>query len=301
LEARLKKVKHVATLGANPRYIDSLGLYTNPARAELMRRMKRVKPDLELLDLRPHLSRMRMLKQDLELAAIERAVAITVATIREVTRPCQLAKYAYEYEVEADITRGFRRRGAAGLGHAFSPIVAAGERACIMHYLRNDAPLASGELLLLDIGAQVGCYAADITRTVAIGGHPSRRQDKVYQVVQEAQRYALSLLKPGTLMKDYEQHMEQFVGEKLRELGLIQTIERDTVRRYFPHATSHFLGLDTHDAGDYEYPLEPGVVVAVEPGIYIPEETIGVRIEDDVVITQEGNRVLSRNLPQVLA
>jgi Xaa-Pro aminopeptidase len=95
--------------------------------------------------------------------------------------------------------------------------------------------------------------------------------------------------------------MEEFVGEKLRELGLIKTIDHDNVRHYFPHATSHFLGLDTHDSGDYDHPLEPGVVVAVEPGIYIPEESIGVRIEDDVLITAEGNEVLSGKLPRVLS
>ncbi|MEK7153821.1 MAG: aminopeptidase P family protein [Patescibacteria group bacterium] len=302
LEARLKKVQHVATLGANPRFIDFLGMYTNPARADLIQRMKDTNPSLELLDLRTHLSRMRMFKQEVELAAIQEAIDITVSTLKEVLRPKQLAKYAYEYEIEADLTRGFRRQGGAGLlGHAFPPIVASGERTCTMHHIQNSAPLVTGEVLILDVGAQSGSYASDIARTVVLGGHPSRRQQLVYDAVLEAQEYAFSLLKPGLIVRNYEKQMEEFIGEKLRELGLIKTIEREAVRRFFPHATSHFLGLDMHDAGDYDHPLEPGAVLTVEPGIYIPEESIGVRIEDDVLITAEGVKVLSRNLPRLLA
>jgi Xaa-Pro aminopeptidase len=299
LESRLKKVQHIATLAANPRYIDFLGMYTNPARAELIKRLKSHNSNVELLDLRNHLARMRMVKQEPEVAAIQKAIDIVIDTMKEITRPKQLAKYAFEYEVEADMTRGFRRRGAQG--HAFTPVVASGERSCTLHYTQNNAALASGELLIMDVGAQVDYYASDIARTAAVGGHPSRRQQLVYDAVQQSQQYAFSLLKPGASLREYEKQMEQFVGEKLRELGLIKSIDRDSVRHYFPHATSHFLGLDTHDAGDYDHPLEPGVVLAVEPGIYIPEEALGVRIEDDVIITADGCTVLSSRLPQVLA
>lgn len=298
LSVRLKKVQHVATLGANPRYIDFLGMYTNPARAELLQRIKDINPAVEPLDLRIHLSRMRMIKQPAELAAIQQAIDITLDTLKEITRPRQLAKYAHEYEIEADLTRGFRRCGADG--HAFSPIVASGERACVLHSVSNNAPLASGDLVVLDVGAQMHMYASDITRTVVLGERASRRQEQVHQAVQEAQDYACSLLRPGVLLREYEKQMETFVGEKLRELGLIKTIDHDNVRKYFPHATSHFLGLDTHDAGDYEHPLESGVVLTVEPGIYIPEESIGVRIEDDILITPEGNANLSAQLSRSL-
>jgi Xaa-Pro aminopeptidase len=303
LESRLKRVQSVATLGANPKYIDVLGMYTNPARAELIQRIKDINPSVELLDLRTHLSRMRMVKQEVELANIQHAIDITIDTIKEITRPKQLAKYAYEYEIEADLTRGFRRRGASGLmGHAFAPVVASGERSCTMHHITNNGALATGDLLVMDVGAQSAFYAADITRTVLLGSdRPSKRQQAVYDAVLEAQEYAFSLLKPGTILRTYEKQMEEFVGEKLRELGLIKTIDRDSVRFFFPHATSHFLGLDTHDAGDYDHPLEPGVVLAVEPGIYVPDEALGVRIEDNVVITAEGCRVLSERLPRVLA
>jgi Xaa-Pro aminopeptidase len=157
----------------------------------------------------------------------------------------------------------------------------------------------SDELLLLDVGAEVNHYAADITRTVSISA-PSRRQQAVFDAVLEVHAFALSLLRPGALMKENEQQIEQLMGEKLRELGLIKSIEHDEVRKYYPHATSHFLGLNVHDIGDYLRPLEPGMVLTVEPGIYIPEEAIGVRIEDDVLITADGYEILTDRLPRKL-
>lgn len=298
LESRCKKVKHIATLAANPKYIEHFGLYSNPARAELIHRLKEINSEAELLDLRMHLARMRMVKQSAELQALQHAIDSTIATLKEVTRPSKLAKYAYEYEIEADITRGFRRRGAAG--HAFTPIVASGHAACTLHNVSNNGQLTSDEMVTLDVGAEVAHYAADITRTVSLNGRPSRRQEAVQQAVAEAQDFAFSALKPGVLLREYEKQMEAFMGEKLRELNLIKTIDHESVRKYFPHATSHFLGLDAHDAGDYDRPLEPGAVITVEPGIYIPEESLGVRIEDDILITPSGNKNLSERLPRGL-
>ena len=299
LTSRLKKVQHVATLGASPRFIDFLEMYTNPSRADLIQRMKEINAGIEILDLRTHLSRMRMVKQDVERAAIQTAIDVTLATIKDITRPKQLAKYAYEYEIEADLSRGFRRQGT--MGHAFPPIVASGERACMLHYKKNSEALTTGDLLILDVGAEADFYAADIARTVVLGGKPNRRQQLVHQAVKDAQDHAFSLLKPGVVMRQYEKQMEEFMGEKLRELGLLKTITPEGVRQYFPHATSHFLGLDTHDAGDYDAPLEPGVILTVEPGIYIPDESLGVRIEDNIVITETGNENLSAALSRELA
>ncbi|HSX33665.1 MAG TPA: Xaa-Pro aminopeptidase [Candidatus Saccharimonadales bacterium] len=299
LEARLKKVRHAATLAANPPYIAYLELYTNPARANLVRRLKQINSDLELLDLRQHLNRMRMVKQPIELEALQRAIDITTDTIKEVTRPARLGKYAYEYEIEAELSRGFRRRGADG--HAFQPIVAGGQNACTMHHTRNNSQLASDELLMLDVGANVEHYCADIARTLSLNDKPSRRQQQIHEAVCAAQDYAYSLLKPGVVLNQYEKLVEQFVGEKLRELGLIKSISSEIVRAgFFPHRTSHYLGIEAHDAGDYDAPLEPGVVLVVEPGIYSREEGIGVRIEDDVIITADGCEVLSKKLPRSL-
>ena len=298
LTGRVKKVRHVATIVAPPSYIEAYGMYTNPARAALRERLMSYNDDLELLDLSPHLTRMRMIKQPAELRAIQSAIDVTAASLKAVTRPAKLRSLTLEHEIEAEIGYGFRKLGASG--HAFEPIVAGGERACVLHNVSNQAKLSADELLLADVGAEVEHYAADITRTFALG-QPTRRQQAVHQAVLDTQRFALTRLKPGVLIRDYEQEVEQFLGEKLRELNLIKTITHDAVRAYCPHAISHFLGLNVHDIGDYDRPLEPGVVLTVEPGIYIPQEAIGVRIEDDVLITETGVKVLSNKLSRELA
>lgn len=297
LAVRLKKVKHAATLAAAPAYVEHYGMYTNPARLALAERLKTVKSDLELLDLTPHVMRLRMIKQAPELAAIQRAIDITVSGMKAALTPAKLDSYDYEYQVEAELSRNFRRAGADG--HAFEPIVASGDRACTLHNVANSGTLGKGKLLLVDTGAQFDHYAADITRTISPAS-PSRRQQAVYAAVLEVQRFAFGLLKPDVSMKDYEQQIEHFMGEKLRELGLIKTITHANVRKYYPHSTSHFLGLNVHDVGDYNRPLEVGVVLTVEPGIYIPKEGIGVRIEDDVLITGKGIDVLTKRLPREL-
>lgn len=294
LGGRLDKVKHAATISAPPKYLSNYGFYTNPARANLIKKLKEHNNTIELLDISEHLVRLRMIKQPQELEAIRKAISITSDSLKQAVKPAKLAKYAYEYEIEAEIIRGFRKRGAKG--HAFDPIVAAGKNATTIHYLENNARLASDELVVIDIGAEYDHYAADITRTIALSA-VSRRQQQIIDAVAEVQEYGFSQLRPGIIMKDFESKIEQFMGEKLRELGLIKTIDSDSVRKYYPHAVSHHLGLNVHDVADYSRPLEPNMVITVEPGIYIPEESIGVRIEDDVMITDSGIEILSRVLP----
>lgn len=298
LKSRLKRVKHVATIAPAPAYIERQGFYVNPARGRLTGRLRECNPKAELLDLTLHLVRMRMVKQAPELAALQAAIDITIDTIRDVTKPAKLTKYSFEYELEADLTRGFRRRGASG--HAFEPIIAGGARAVTLHNVANQGAFASDELAVLDVGAEVEHYAADITRTFALGKAASRRQLAVHAAVLEVQQFAFGLLKPGVELKEYEQAVEHYMGEKLRELGLIKTIDHASVRRYFPHATSHFLGLNVHDVGDYGLPLAAGMVLTVEPGIYIAEEAIGIRIEDDVLVTDSGIDILSDKLNRLL-
>ncbi len=296
LSSRLKRVKHIATLASPPVYLEPYGLYTNPARARLLERLKEINPSLEPLDLRQHLARMRMVKQDSELEALQAAIGITVDTLKTVSRR-GFMQYKNEYEIEADITSGFRKRGAAG--HGFTPIVASGQNACTIHYVANNSPLDPKGLLVLDVSAEVENYAADISRTYALSS-PTKRQKQLYAAVLEVQQFAYAQLKPGVLIKEYEKTIEVFMGEKLRELGLIKSAERESIRHYFPHATSHHLGLDAHDLADYERPLEPGMVLAVETGIYIPEESLGVRIEDNVLIEKKGLKILSDKLPSNL-
>lgn len=297
LGGRLKKVKHAATLAVPAAYIEQYGMYTNPARAALTVRLKEENPQLELLDLNQHLAALRMIKQAPEIAAIQAAIDITIAGMKEAAQASKLKKYAHEFELEAELSRAFRRRGAAG--HAFEPIVAAGERACVLHNVANNGPLASGELIIIDTGAEVEHYAADLTRTIK-NGQASPRQLAVHAAVLDVQNFALSQLKPGVLLKDYELQVEHYMGEKLRELGLLKTVKHEAIRKYYPHATSHFLGLNVHDVADYTRPLEPGMVLTVEPGIYIAEEAIGIRIEDDVLVEPDGVKILSGKLPKAL-
>ena len=292
--ARLGKVRHVATIAAPPRYLDSYGMYTNQARARLIKKLKEQNSSIELLDVSEHLIRLRMIKQAQEIAAIRQAVSITSDSLKAAVTSAKRKKYAYEYEIEAEIIRGFRKRGAKG--HAFDPIIAAGGNATTIHYLDNNSPLAADELVLLDIGAEFEHYAADISRTVPLG-EVSRRQQQILEAVADVQSYAYDQLRPGVRIREYETSIEHFMGEKLRELGLIKTIDSEQVRRYYPHATSHHLGLNVHDVADYERALEPGMVITVEPGIYIPEESIGVRIEDDVLVTENGIEVITSSLP----
>ncbi len=297
LGARLNRAKHVATMAAAPNYIEYFNMYANPARRHLMHKLKGQNDALELLDISQHVARLRMVKQPAEIEAIEKAVGITVGSLQQLIRALKKGKYAYEYELEADLTRAARRTGARG--QAFEPIVASGLRACTLHETSNMGQLAADELVLFDVGAEYDHYASDLARTVSIG-QPSRRQQAVYDTVLKVHSFALGLFKPGALMKDVEHQVEEFMGERLRELGLIKTIERETVRAFYPHAAAHFLGLTAHDAGLYDQPMEPGMVFAMEPGIYIPDEAIGVRIEDDLLITSAGNRVLSAHLPRRL-
>jgi Xaa-Pro aminopeptidase len=295
LKGRLDRVKHVATIAPGPVYYPSHGMYANPAKAALIDKLKSAAPLAELLDLRPHFVKMRVTKQPAELRAIAQAVKVTSATFKDIAK--KLPRLTHEYEVEAELSLGFRRRGA--YGHSYSPIVASGSHACTLHYVSNNGVMNPKDLVLIDAGAEVSNYAADISRTLALK-EPTKRHRLIYAAVKEVQAFAIGLLKPGTILVDYEMEIETFIGEKLRELSLIKTINHDNVRRYYPHGTSHFLGLDVHDVGDYKKPLEPNMVLTVEPGIYIQSEATGVRIEDDILITSKGATLLSQELPRTL-
>ncbi len=293
LDTLLLKNRQVATLAPAPLFIEQYGMYSNPSRSRFIERLKRHIEDLEIIDIRSNLAYMRMVKQPVELKAIEDAIKITLDTLKEVLNS-PYEHYGFEYQIEADISRGFRFRGS--LGHAFEPIVASGKQACTLHYLSNSKHLKPNELVVIDVGASVRGYAADITRVLATT-KPTKRQKEIFSAVKDSQDYALSLLGPGVRLKSYESKVARFVGERLKELKVTSNLKTDTIRKYFPHATSHFLGLNVHDVGDYTMPLKPGSVLTVEPGIYIPEEGIGVRIEDDILITDKGIKVLSAGLP----
>jgi Xaa-Pro aminopeptidase len=220
----------------------------------------------------------------------------------------------HEYEVEAELRYAIRRRGAVP---AFPPIVAGGANACTMHYTANRAPLADGDLLLVDAGAELDCYASDISRSFPVNGRYGREQRALYEVVLAAQLAAIAEVKPGRPFDAAHHAAVRVVTEGLCALGLLEgdadtAIAEDRHRRFFPGKTGHWLGLDVHDAGDYRVDgeprvLEPGMVVTVEPGIYVPPDErgvaerwrgIGIRIEDDVAVTRDGNEVLSAGVPK---
>lgn len=293
LKAKMRRVRHVATLASPAAYNPNYAFYVNPARARLIEQLKVFNPELEILDLREHLLTMRQIKQAPELQALGKAIDITTATLKAVSR--RLKSYKSENEIEADITHGFRKRGARG--HGFSPIVAAGKNTCHLHQESNNASLKGARHLYVDVGADVENYTADITRTYFLT-RPNKRERAIVDAVKDVAAYAMSNLKPGISIKENEKLVEHYMGEKLRELGLIKSIDREAVRKYYTHACSHYLGLDAHDVGDYEAPLQPGMVLTVEPGIYIPEEGFGVRIEDDVLVTKRGVKNLSKGLKQ---
>lgn len=295
LEKLVKAASRVATPQAPDPYSQNYGFYTNPARRTLIERLKGFNPSLATSDLRQPLLEMRTIKQPAELAAIQSAIDITGQAIIDVAG--KLNNYKYEHEIEADLTAGFRRRGA--LGHAFAPIVARGRNTCHIHYEANNSALADSQHLYVDTGAEFELYAADVTRTYFLQ-KPDRRLKAVYDAVAEVHKFALQRLKAGVSIRQNEKAVEEYMGEQLVKLGLIRQPDPKSTRQYYTHACSHYLGLDPHDVGDYDQPLQPNMVLTVEPGIYIREEGIGVRIEDDVLVTKGGIKNLSQNIPYEL-
>ena len=296
LTPRLKKVKHIATLAASPPYVQYYGFYTNPARSTMIAKIKGINQAIELLDLKQHFGTMRMIKQPQELDAIRAAIEVTAKTLKSVSSKAFLPQTT-EADIDNELRYQFRKKGADGL--AFDNVVAAGGNAAIIHHIQNQTPLPKNGLLLLDVGAEVDHYAADITRVYSVG-RPTKRMQQVFDLAVDALEQAISMLKTGVLPQKFEEEMVHVVGEKLRILGLIKTIDKESVRKYFPTYTSHHLGLDAHDASDRDAPLAPNMVLAVEPGIYIPEEGIGVRVEENVLITKDGCEVLTSRLPRAL-
>jgi len=247
----------------------------------------------EVVDCRKELSRLKAIKSSEEIGLIQQAIDISIEGFNKVRQTIPSSQY--EYEIEATLTYEFRSAGAEG--HAYEPIVGMGKNACTLHYVANNDLLPVNGMVLIDAGAKVGGYAADITRTYAIG-KPSDREIEVHGAVEKAHKAIIDLIAPGFSMKDYQFQSDEIMKKALKSLGLLNAPA--DYRKYFPHAVSHGLGIDVHDSlGGFET-FQPGMVLTVEPGIYIPEEGIGVRIEDDILVTEEGNRNLSAALPTSL-
>lgn len=267
---------------------------------------------LTIHDPRPILHEMRLFKSACEVAMMKAAGEITA---RAHKRAMQFAAPGcYEYQLEAEIHHEFAMAGARS--PAYSTIVGSGKNACILHYTQNNAQVNDGDLILIDAGAEYQGYASDITRTFPANGVFSQAQRDIYNVVLKAQQSVLDMLGPGMTLSAAMQHSVEVITEGLVALGIFegsvaQNLEEETWRQYYMHGLGHFIGLDVHDVGNYKIdgedrPLKPGMVITVEPGIYISEDSdvpaqykgIGIRIEDDVVITASGVEILTADVPK---
>ncbi len=259
---------------------------------------------------------MRLVKDADEIAAIDRAVRITKDGLVRAMRECRPGMR--EYELEARISYAYRSQGAER--HAFQPIVGSGPNATTLHYVSNDRVIEDGDLVLVDTGAELGYYAADVTRTFPASGKFSPAQRRIYEIVLASQLAAITHTRPGVTIGDVHKKTVEVLVDGLLACGLLsgdraEILEKQAHKRFYPHRTSHWLGMDVHDVGRYylkpgeQRPLEPGMVITIEPGLYIPvtgdlarEEYrgIGVRIEDDVLVTRDGCRVMSADVPKTV-
>ncbi len=269
----------------------------------------------EVKDVHALLDEMRLIKGPEELAVIRRAAAISAGAHRRAMRAARPGRA--EFEIEAELLHEFRRHGAQA--PAYTPIVAGGERACVLHYVQNDGVLKDGDLLLIDAGCELDGYAADLTRTFPVNAKFSGPQREIYQLVLAAQATAIAAVKPGNLWDAPHRAAVNTLAQGLIDLKLLsgsleQALETEAYKKFYMHRTGHWLGLDVHDAGDYKHAgqwraLVPGMVLTVEPGCYlragegVPQRFagIGVRIEDDVLVTDAGAEVLTRDAPKSLA
>ncbi|MBC7902796.1 MAG: M24 family metallopeptidase, partial [Gemmatimonadaceae bacterium] len=243
---------------------------------------------------------LRSIKSAGEVAIIQQAINITEKTFRRLLQ--FIRPGVMEYEIEAEILHEFLKNRATGL--AYNSIIASGDRARTLHYIENSRECKDGELVLMDFGAEYGYYNADMTRTVPVNGKFSKRQLSIYNACLHLHNYAKSLLKPGITLGEYTNKVGDEASTQFIKLGLItkedvknENPENRAYRKYLYHGISHHLGLDVHDLAVMTAPLQQGMVLTVEPGIYIQEEQIGVRIENNVWITKTGNQDLMKNIP----
>ena len=267
-----------------------------------VRFIRQCQQDYPLHDFRrlaPLLHQLRVTKTDLELELLKEAIDITTKGFNRMLRFVKPG--VTEYEVEAELAKEYiKRRGK----FAYPPIIAAGKNNCVLHYWQNDQPCKKGQLLLMDAASGYANYNADLTRTIPVSGRFSRRQKKVYNAVLRVLRASIAGATVGKLHRDWQKESQVHMNEELLKLGLLkpsqvkkQDPENPACRKYYMHGLGHPLGLDVHDVGDMNVPFAPGTVLTVEPGIYLPDEGFGVRLEDDIVVTENGPVNLMEKIP----
>lgn len=279
----------------------SRGLFVNYVEDfQVCEEIEKLLPGMERASLQPLLTKLRMIKQVEELEEIRKSCAITRSAFLRVVNTLQPGMR--EFEVEAEIAAEFTRRGARG--HAFEPIVASGSNALVLHYVENDGSCLDGELVLMDFGSELNNYAADCSRTLPVNGKFNKRQRALYDAVHRVFIQARELMVPGTLMGEFHKQVGELWQEEHIGLGLYSMDEaRESSlsdprwKKYFMHGISHSMGLDVHDPFDRSKPFAPGMVITCEPGIYIQEEGIGIRLENDILITEKGPVDLMADIP----
>lgn len=300
-------------LGRHPELEAALGRWMNVLRG---RARQGIRPPRELVDVSPLLHEMRLRKSAAEVAVMQQAAQVSAKAHVRAMQSCQPNRY--EYELEAELEYVFRLGGARR--PAYGSIVGGGDNACILHYRENDALLKAGDLVLIDAGCELDCYASDITRTFPVSGRFSPEQRAIYELVLKANCAAIDCVAPGRHWNEPHEVTVRVITEGLLSLGLLEgdletLISAEGYKDFYMHKAGHWLGMDVHDVGDYKVQgewrvLELGMVLTIEPGIYIAPDNekvpaawrgIGVRIEDDVLVTEQGNRVLTEDVPKTVA
>jgi Xaa-Pro aminopeptidase len=274
---------------------------TETREARFIKKWKSDYPAHQVAKSNPILQRLRSVKESEELDLIQKACDITEKGFRRILPFVQ--PNIMEYEIEAELIHEFIRHRSKGF--AYTPIIASGINNTVLHYIQNNQQCKAGELILLDVAAEYANYSSDLTRTIPVSGRYSDRQKAVYKSVLRVKNEATKMLTPGTLLKDYHKEVGKIMTSELLGLGLIDTAdiqnenpEKPAYKKYFMHGTSHFLGLNTHDYGIVTEPIQANMVFTVEPGIYIPAEGFGIRLEDNVVVQETGEPFnLMRNIP----
>ena len=257
-------------------------------------------PAHEYLRAAPIMHQLRFIKSEEEIAQMQVANDLTASAFDRVLKFVKPG--VKEYEIEAEYLHEFIRQGSRGF--AYMPIIASGANSCVLHYVENSRVCEAGDLLLMDVGAEYGNYNADMTRTIPVSGRFTERQKAVYSAVLRVQREAMKLLVVGNTLPAYHQEVGKFMESELISLGLLdktdvknQNPNQPAYKKYFMHGTSHHIGLDVHDVGDIYSPIQENMVFTIEPGIYIPDEKIGIRLENDVVVKREGLFDLMEKIP----
>ncbi len=275
-------------------YLDIDSENLNKALDENMLFAKKVKEHLPYVNIkngRLLFQHARTVKHELEIEEMKKAISITAKGIENIL--CHIGPM-YEYQLESYFDQAIKYNGATS--YAFATIAASGENSCCLHYQDNNCFAKDGDLILFDLGCSLNCYCSDISRTYPINGKFTDRQRQIYNIVLEGQKLVFDNAKPGVTVRELNQILRKYYAKKLKEIGLIKNGTDDEVSKYYYHGVSHHIGLDCHDLCDYTK-LKPGSIISNEPGLYIKEEKIGVRIEDDILITENGAEWLS---PQIL-